>query len=70
MARSLAASPLSFKTDAQLREEINGFMFLLDSNQDSYISRTEFDYLNTLTGGAMDANMMNTMFSMMDTNSD
>lgn len=45
-------------------------MFMLDSNQDSYVSRTEFDYLNTIMGGAMDANMMNMMFSMMDTNSD
>jgi len=45
-------------------------MVLFDSNQDSFVSRTEFEALNDFNGGNIDANSMNTMFSMLDTNRD
>jgi hypothetical protein len=41
LARKLGASPISFKTDAQLRQEVNEFMYMFDTNADGFVSRTE-----------------------------
>jgi len=70
LANQLGKSPLSFKTDAQIRQEVNEFMFYLDTNQDSFVSRAEMDALKQLSGGLMDDNMLNMMFTFMDTNRD
>jgi Ca2+-binding EF-hand superfamily protein len=45
-------------------------MFYLDSNQDGFISTSEFEGLQQLTGGSIDENTLNWMFSMMDTDLD
>jgi len=45
-------------------------MLYLDTNQDSFVSRSEMDALKQLSGGIMDDNMLNMMFALMDTNRD
>ena len=69
-ARKLGKSPLSLKTDAQIRQEVNEFMLYLDTNQDSFVSRSEMDALKQLSGGLMDDTTISFLFTLMDTNRD
>lgn len=66
VAGSVGISPLSFRSDVRLRQEVNDFLLSLDTNRDSSVSRSELSALQ----GLLDVPALDMVFAYMDTDMD